>query len=153
MTIDLDKLEQAARAVNDHSDAIGESSWYSADDDVMIFKPSPDLALIAELTPDAVLELIRQIRTLKNQANALHHVCAPLGLLAGADLTKEARPAVDELVRRLRAAEQDAKRYRYLRSPNPKFHRALDVCDDEINIVDGAALDKAIDAAQGASHD
>ncbi len=107
-TIDLDKLEQVVEGSRAWSETIGEAAWYDGRD---LFDatgnqiPEPDAAYIAAAKPAVVAELIRQIRVLKKLGEALHHVCAPLGLMAGADLTKEARPAVDELVRRLRAAE------------------------------------------------
>ena len=77
--------------------------------------------------------------------------------LTNATFWQAANPAVVlELVRRLRAAEQDAKRYRYLRNPDPQPERELDVCNAGYSIFEGKDLDAAIDraiAVQGASHD
>lgn len=46
---------------------------------------------------------------------------------------------------------RDAERYRYLRNPDPQPCRHLDVCDDKYDIIEGKALDSAIDAAQEGS--
>lgn len=55
---DLQKLKEMAQGALNHSDAIGEDEWYSADENMSIFAPSPDLSFIAAANPAAVLELI-----------------------------------------------------------------------------------------------
>jgi hypothetical protein len=51
----------------------------------------------------------------------------------------------------LYSTRQDAARYRWLRNPDPQPHRGLDVLDDDHNIIEGKALDAAIDAAMRAT--
>jgi hypothetical protein len=62
---------------------------------------------------------------------------------AGAATTSEDAP--------LYSTRQDAARYRWLRNPDPQPHRGLDVLDDDHNIIEGKALDAAIDAAMRAT--
>jgi len=60
--IDLDKLEQVARAAHDEGEKTGETEWYSVTGGQNIFATTKDLQLIAAATPQVVLELVRRLR-------------------------------------------------------------------------------------------
>lgn len=66
--IDLDKLEQAAKASQEHSVATG-STWWEIDD-VAMFASEEDASFIVEASPDVVLELISRLRTAEENYQA-----------------------------------------------------------------------------------
>jgi hypothetical protein len=56
--LDLDRLEALARAVAEHSDAIGIEEWHTVDGELNLLMPRPDVELISACSPVAVLQLI-----------------------------------------------------------------------------------------------
>jgi hypothetical protein len=55
---ELQKLKALAQGALNHSDAIGDDEWYSADENMGIFVLNPDLSFIAAANPAAILKLI-----------------------------------------------------------------------------------------------
>lgn len=70
--LDLNKLKALALSAKAHSDTIGEDEWYTGTENMSIFAPSPDLSLIAALTPDVVLEWHTLTERLQSELTAAH---------------------------------------------------------------------------------
>jgi len=70
MTIDLNKLNETALKAAFHGDIIGEDEWYSADENISIFAPNPDLEFIAEASPLCILGLLSERDQLLARAEA-----------------------------------------------------------------------------------
>jgi len=56
--INLDSLEALARKVAEHSDEIGIEEWHTADGELNLLAPRPDVEFIAACSPVAILQLI-----------------------------------------------------------------------------------------------
>lgn len=64
MTLDFDALEKLVRAVLEHSEAIGEFTWYSREELISnALMGRSDAELMAAATPETILELIRMARS------------------------------------------------------------------------------------------
>lgn len=70
MNIDLNKLEQLARAARDEGEKTGETDWYSATGSPIICAMEQDLQLIAAASPAVVLELVRRLRAAEAKSGA-----------------------------------------------------------------------------------
>jgi hypothetical protein len=72
MTIDLDQLERLANGVLARNEEIGEESWYSKEEFVcnMLMHPG-DAEFSAATTPAAILELVAEVRRLREDAERL----------------------------------------------------------------------------------
>ena len=96
------KLKELAQAAAHHGDSIGEDDWYSAEENMSIFAPSPDLSYIAAATPQAVLDFIEHYERTNTAAKlygeTLQRIGNTIGLLAGDDLTVKALPRIEKLV-------------------------------------------------------
>lgn len=157
MNIDLDKLEQVARAATQdwkRSRAFGQLNVQ--DEEFML---SDADAIYAEAaSPAVVLELVCRLRAAEAQADHLRAIANVLGLPDDADTATETLPAILGLTERLRAAEADAARYQWLRDPETDIAKQIEQ-ESSPGIWEwkaGDDLDAAIDkarAAQGASHD
>lgn len=66
--LDLDKLEQAAKASHEHSVAIG-GDWFQPDD-FAVFASQEDAEFMAAASPLVVLELINRLRTAEENCQA-----------------------------------------------------------------------------------
>lgn len=93
---EIQKLKALAKAVLNHSDSIGEDEWYSADENMSIFAPNPDLSFIAAANPTTVLELIAHIDA--HTAAAVAQACS--------DMLAAANERIIKLMKRAEKAEQ-----------------------------------------------
>lgn len=98
-------LKELAQAALNHGAAIGEEEWYSANENISIFGPSPDLAFISAVSPASILELTEDYERVdaaaKLYGEALQRIGNVIGLLDGDDLTVTALPRVRQMVAEL----------------------------------------------------
>jgi hypothetical protein len=70
--IDLNAIKAAADGALKHGETIGETEWYSADENMSIFAPSPDLTYIAAMPPATAKDLAELAQRLQSELAAAH---------------------------------------------------------------------------------